>query len=379
MSVNELFNLLLLIGAVHGFIFIGVTFFLRKRVEKPVLFLNLFVLFLSLNNLQSWALEAKFSEGALTPFLTIPWYLMIVPMFYSFLLHYLEIEKKKNPLIGISVGLFLLAVFVRVWLLVRVKKGALSIQTLENYNLFEDSFALIYSITLFVLCIDVLRRQQRLYKDILIFDNLRWIRRFLRWGAAVFVLWAVAVLLNIFSEHIKAPESYYPLRLVSSILIYWVAYQAFFQYGLLKDRVRLRAVISGQRQTIGKIAEKRIGPKSSKSKLSFEQFEQYVRLHQSFLDPNLSLDMVAEELGVGVSTLSKVVNESGHGFSDHINQERVAAAQSFLTDPEFQDYTIVAIGLECGFNSKSAFYNAFKKIAKESPSEFRRRAQTLGA
>lgn len=373
MSVNELFNLLLLIGAVHGFIFIGVTFFLRKRIEKPVLFLNLFVLFLSLNNLQSWALEAKFSADALTPFLTIPWYLMIVPMFYSFLLHYLELEKKKNTLIGISSGLFLIAVFIRVWLLVRVERGTLSIQSLENYNLIEDSFALVYSISLFVLCIDVLRRHQKLFASILVFDNLRWIRRFLRWGAAVFVLWAVAVLLNIFSEDIKAPESYYPLRLVSSILIYWVAYQAFFQYRLLKDRVRLRAVLSGQKAVTVVKSEDGNLPKTSKAKLGFEQFESHVREHQSFLNPNLSLELVAEELGVGVSTLSKVVNESGHSFTDHINKARVAAAQEFLTKPEFQDYTIVAIGLECGFNSKSAFYNAFKKVAKESPSEFRKR------
>ncbi|NKI30571.1 helix-turn-helix domain-containing protein [Croceivirga thetidis] len=373
MSVNELFNLLLLIGAVHGFIFIGVTFFLRKRIERPVLFLNLFVLFLSLNNLQSWALEAKFSADVLTPFLTIPWYLMIVPMFYSFLLHYLELEKKKNPLIGISSGLFLIAVFIRVWLLVRVQKGTLSIQSLENYNLIEDSFALVYSIGLFVMCIDVLRRHQKLFASILVFDNLRWIRIFLRWGAAIFVLWAIAVLLNIFSEDIKAPESYYPLRLVSSILIYWVAYQAFFQYRLLKDRIKLRAVLSGQKPGITINVEGGNSPKTSKSKLSFNQFEIHIREHQSFLNPNLSLELVAEELGVGVSTLSKVVNESGHGFTDHINNARVAAAKEFLTNSAFQDYTIVAIGLECGFNSKSAFYNAFKKIAKESPSEFRRR------
>lgn len=372
MSFNSLFNLLLLIGAIQGFIFIGVTFFLRQRIEKPVLFLNLFVLFLSLNNLQSWALEAQFSKAVLTPFFTVPWYLMIVPMFYSFLLHYLEIEKKKSPLIRISVGLFLLAISTRAWLLFRVHSGTISMTTLEKYNLFEDSFALLYSIALFVFSVDIMRRQQKLYPNILIFDNLRWIRRFLRWGAVVFVLWAIAVVLNIFSETIKAPESYYPLRLVSSVLIYWVAYQAFFRYTLLKDRIKLREVIKRNRPAKDASPQKDNIENKSKAKLNFEQFEGYIISNQSYLNPNLSLETVAEQLGVGVSTLSKVVNENGIGFSDYINNARVNEAQRILNDPEFKNYTIVAIGLECGFNSKSTFYNAFKKVTKESPTEFRK-------
>ena len=371
MDLGGLINLLLIIGAVQGFIFIGVTFFLRKKIEKPVLFLNLFVLFLSLNNLQSWLLESKISEDALTTFFTVPWYLMIVPMFYSFLIHYLEIEKKKNPLIGISIGLFLVAISIRAWLLLGVRRGTVALETLENYNLFEDSFALIYSITLYVLCVDIVKRQQKLYPNILVFDNLRWIRRFLRLGGLVFVLWTIAVALNIFSETIKAPESYYPLRLVSSILIYWVAYQAFFNYRLLKDRVKLRQLIKKEAPIplAGTVQE------SSKSKLSFPEFEAHIAAHQSYLNPNLSLELVAEELGVGVSTLSKVVNESGTGFSDYINSARVKEAQLILTDPEFKDYTIVAIGLECGFNSKSTFYSAFKKLTSESPTDFRKRKQ----
>jgi AraC-like DNA-binding protein len=369
MQLSTVINLLLIIGAVQGFIFIAVTFFLRKRIEKPVLFLNLFVLFLSLNNLQSWVLESNISEDALTTFFTVPWYLMIVPMFYSFLVHYLEIEKKKNPLIGISIGLFLIAIALRYWLVMGVKKGTIALKTLETYSLFEDGFALVYSIVLFILCIDVVKRQQKLYADILVFDNLRWISRFLRLGGIVFILWSIAVVLNIFSETIKAPESYYPLRLVSSILIYWVAYQAFFNYRLLKDRVKLRKLIKKDSSIVS--ANKKETP--SKTKFTFEQFENHIADKQSYLNPNLSLETLAEELKIGVSTLSKVVNENGSGFSEYINAARVREAQRILTDLDFKNYTIVAIGLECGFNSKSTFYNSFKKVTQESPTDFRKR------
>lgn len=53
--MTAIFNFLLIAGALQGFVFNIATFLSRKKVEKPILFLNLMVLFLSLNNLQTLA------------------------------------------------------------------------------------------------------------------------------------------------------------------------------------------------------------------------------------------------------------------------------------------------------------------------------------
>ncbi len=369
MNISALINLFLVIGAVQGFIFIGVTFFMRKRIEKPVFFLNLFILFLSLNNLQSWVLESKFIEDPLGVFFTVPWYIMIVPMFYSFLVHYLKIEKKRKSLLWFSSFLFILALAIRTLLVAGVKRSAVATEILQNYTLFEDCFALCYSIMLYVFCIDILQRQRRLFPEILSYDNLRWVRRFLRLGAIIFILWGIAVLLNIFSETIKAPDSYYPLRLLSSILIYWVGYQGFFQYLVLKERIALRSLSKNRAQR----TQKEINAQGQiRAKIDFHQMDSYVKENKSYLNPQLSLEALAKELGVGVSTLSKMVNNNGISFPDYINSARVKEAQDLLIDPDFQNYTIVAIGLECGFNSKSTFYAAFKKEVGASPSEYRK-------
>ena len=84
------------------------------------------------------------------------------------------------------------------------------------------------------------------------------------------------------------------------------------------------------------------------------------------------MEAVAAELGMSKSYFSKLVNSySDHNFSDFINSLRVAQAKRFLSDDTFSDYTIVAIGLECGFNSKSTFYSAFKKFTSETPTSYR--------
>jgi len=68
---------------------------------------------------------------------------------------------------------------------------------------------------------------------------------------------------------------------------------------------------------------------------------------------------------------------AGSNFPDYINKYRVKEAKKLLGDNNFSAYTIVAIGLECGFNSKSTFYYAFKKFTGLTPTAYRKEATSL--
>ncbi|NJB70884.1 AraC-like DNA-binding protein [Saonia flava] len=374
MNITAIFNFLLIAGAVQGFLFNIGTFLSRKKIEKPVLFLNLFVLFISLNNLQSWLVDKKFLDvNFFWENFTVPWYILIVPMFYAFLVFYLGIEEKRLSFIKFSLLFFTLALMVRISLIFLAQNEAMSTFTMRTYNLVEDAIALSYSIFLYIKSIRLMFNYQQLYPDVLKFDDLKWIKLFLKLGGVVFLFWGFAVLVNSFSEVSNPPYSYYPLRLSSSALIYWVGYQAFFHYILMKDRIALRKDLGiyyvYKKPDVVTDASKRL----EREQESFEKVDQYVLSNKKYLDPYLSMEKLAEELDMGSSSLSKLVNGySGHNFSDYINKLRVDNAKEILLDLNFSHYTILSIGLECGFNSKSTFYTAFKKFTGETPTSFRK-------
>ncbi|WP_415918995.1 helix-turn-helix domain-containing protein [Tateyamaria sp. SN6-1] len=87
-------------------------------------------------------------------------------------------------------------------------------------------------------------------------------------------------------------------------------------------------------------------------------------------DPNLSLWALARHIGASPNYVSQTLNEEiGESFFDFVNGYRVAEAQKLLTTT---NQSILAITYEVGFNARSSFYNAFKRITGQTPSYFRK-------
>ena len=373
--MTGIFNFLMISGAIQGFVFNVATFSSRKKIEKPILFLNLFILFLSLNNLQSWLKEKGFlfHEDYWGQF-TIPWYVLIVPMFYAFLIYYLEIERTRWPFLRMSIFIFMVELLARSIVCYLLWKGNIRMEYGAFYDSLEDGITFSYSLFLFIKAIRLIYRHPGLYPKILAFDDLNWIKKFMSLGGIVFVLWLLSIFWNI-TGLVSKPYSFYPLRLSSSLLIYWVGYQGFFRYTLLKDRVILRKEIRKQsNHTIHEDSKSSQSLKNDKGEETFSLIKNYIVRERRYLDPFFSLDKLSEELKISTSGLSKTINAySTTNFSDFVNEYRVAEVKDLLASDKFSSYTIAAIGLECGFNSKSTFYAAFKKSAGITPIQYKKK------
>lgn len=354
-------------GVLLGIIFIVATQFSKNGRDKSIIYLNLVVLFLMLNNLQALSLETFFADANFfIQRLQIPWYVLIFPSFYTFLVYYLKIEKKISSFVYVSISLFVIEIVIRIALVPNF--------FYENNNFFVARYAQIeeiinasYSIFLFIKALLILFNYSELYQQVLAFDNVRWLKNFMFFGSIVILMWVCAILLNINNVLDRKVFIYYPLRLSSTSLLYWISYQGFYNYSLMLKRIELRKKIAAEPTNSGNTSNMK---ESEEEK--FLLIKNYIKKNKRFLDPAFSLERLSSEMGISTSKLSHLINqESGNNFSDYINLLRVEKAKKYLIKSDYSDYTIVAIGLECGFNSKSTFYAAFKKFTNVTPSEFK--------
>lgn len=114
--------------------------------------------------------------------------------------------------------------------------------------------------------------------------------------------------------------------------------------------------------------------------LSVEQLRKYVdkleailQEQQVYLNPELSLNILSENLGIPAYQVSEIINRHYElSFFDLISHFRVNEVKKRLADPAYSHFSVLAISMDCGFNSKSSFNNAFKKITGTTPSEYRK-------
>jgi len=100
------------------------------------------------------------------------------------------------------------------------------------------------------------------------------------------------------------------------------------------------------------------------------KLEKVIRDKELYKDPNLKLNHLATQINITPHMLSQLLNDNfGKSFSTYINEFRIDEACKLITTND--RLTFEAIGYEVGYNSKSTFYAAFKKIKDTTPALFR--------
>lgn len=87
-------------------------------------------------------------------------------------------------------------------------------------------------------------------------------------------------------------------------------------------------------------------------------------------DPNLSLWALSRHISASPNYVSQTLNEViGESFFDFVNGYRIAEAMTRL---ETTNDNVLTITYDVGFNARSSFYNAFKRVSGQTPTNYRK-------
>jgi len=372
----NIFNILIISGVIHGIIFSGVVFTQNQKIKKSTIYLGLTVLFLSLSNLQYWLIDTTIiNYHPYLKYIFIPWQWLVLPMFYLYV--YKITHENKISLIkkALLIGPFVLV------LLIHITTIGYKFFINNNYEIPSHFEKGIYVYLEFLSCIFNLILIFFSYRIVKNYEedktyNVKWVKTETNWlkkliyiGIIVCSCWLLAIIAVVI-YNLNKTYLFYPLWIGNSILVYWIGYVGLTKSKQLKERILLRK----KRIKKNELIKKEIHSKSK----TFENLEREIISSKLYLNPNLSLDYLSKQLNLSEGYLSQQINSnSGMSFNDFINSLRVQSAKENLSNIEFDNYTIVAIGLESGFNSKSSFYTAFKKFTNKTPTQYKKDVRNL--
>lgn len=127
------------------------------------------------------------------------------------------------------------------------------------------------------------------------------------------------------------------------------------------------------------VDDKKETEKYSKSGLRDNQAEDmlkklvtYVEVNKPYLDRDLNIHDLSEQTGISRHHITQILNEKhNRNFFTFINEYRVKEVIVRFSDPRFNNYTILAIAFDAGFNSKTTFNSIFKSQTGLTPSQYR--------
>ena len=197
--------------------------------------------------------------------------------------------------------------------------------------------------------------------------QIAWLGQFLR----IFMLILIFALITFYSKKYdwKYLSGIYPKHFLLAVLfIYWLGYKLLQENH--KSSVAAPTTIAEPVKEIqNKYAKTGLGADTSKTIAA--SVTNLMLSQKPYLNSELSLTDLGEMLSMSKHQLSQVINsEFGMNFYEFVNGYRLERFKTVALSPENRHLSLLGIAFECGFNSKAAFNQFFKKKEGMTPTEY---------
>lgn len=205
--------------------------------------------------------------------------------------------------------------------------------------------------------------------------NLNWLKNI---TIGTLLVWIVVFLKNLLSyfNPVLFNQGEIIVAFGVSVLIYVMGYLGLMQTEIFNTTSLKNDNHNIEKTNIDEISLKKYeksGLSDEKAKKSLDELLKLMVEDKLYKDNNLTLKNLAKKLSISSHNLSEIINTyQKQSFFDFINSYRVKDVQEAMMLPQKESYTLLALALEAGFNSKSSFNAIFKKHTNMTPSQYRK-------
>ncbi len=358
----DIFQILILFASFQGVIFGVVILCTKKYKGVPNVYIAMTFLTLSISNILHIFFDTL-SLGIINLLreLYLPFHWLVIPFLYAYVKSFLGIKhfSKKELLFLAGPFVFVLLLHFFQFLYKYQFDNSLFISKYYESGLFLWTNLISFLHTFIVLynTYNIVPLQKgRSQKAPISKPKIKWLKKMIMSGAIIGGIGFVSAvyLLTVGNSRIYVT---YPFFISISLWVYTVGYINLVSPIGLKSK-KIKTIIT-------KEEKKGLG--------TFYEIDLVVKNKKYYLNALINLQSIAEEFNISSGYLSQLVNlHAKKSFTEYINSYRIEASKKMLLDNTYKNYTIEAIGLECGFKSKSNFYAAFKKEMGITPTQYKK-------
>ncbi|HEX6223849.1 MAG TPA: helix-turn-helix domain-containing protein [Chryseolinea sp.] len=196
--------------------------------------------------------------------------------------------------------------------------------------------------------------------------DLSWLKMLLLTTLALYTISFITVQLQIIIPDAEVKSLNFVIQFFLVFIMYAISYKSISQPQIffpIRDGGKVNG-ISKEKYSASSLDQE--NAERIRRKLSGHMQEK-----KPYLDPNLSLETLSQQIGESRYHVSQVLNDKFKvKFNDFVNRYRVEEFKLLILKPVRRKPTVESLAQLSGFNSKTSFHTVFKKITGKTPSKF---------
>lgn len=357
--------------------FLQFLLFMKKNKSLSDKILAFWMLFIGIHLLSYYIyLQGYWEEYPHLIGITVPFPLLHGPMLYLYTLVSLRKDKRlrKTDYIHFAPAIFSYLYMFRFYFLYSVERKIMVDRgEVSDFSVFTAILLIAYivsGLTYSILAYRLVGKHRRIIDRNFSYDeniNLNWVK-YCIWGIGV--IFATATLIIFLREGMGISFSFNADYIFYSLIIIFVFCIGFYgirQKDIFKDNLTREDVVHEYKKSQGNY--KKSGLKEEVAVSAHKLLLKVMEERKPYLEPKLTLSSLADIINISPNHLSQIINQHENvNFRDFVNRFRVEEFE--MRAAENNNFSILALAFDSGFNSKSSFNNVFKKHKGMTPSQY---------